>query len=261
MAADSSRDFGARLRDARESRGMSLRQVAHATKISAVVLEALEANDVSRLPGGIFSRAFVRSYASEVGLDPDATLTDFINRFPAHPLGAVAAIPADRSVARHRGRSRAGMVVAGIAVSVAVATALRYIAVARTDQVRRSSATQSPAARSVAAATVADTGVVAPVQPAVGSVVPSGQLTVLLSVERPSWVSVVVDDQPTIDRMLEPGEQQTIEVSREMVVTGSDAAALHLTLNGAASRVLGDRGQRVTARFGPANYKDFVQSR
>ncbi len=34
------------------------------------------------LPGGIFSRAFVRSYASEVGLDPDATIQEFIAQFP-----------------------------------------------------------------------------------------------------------------------------------------------------------------------------------
>jgi len=59
--------FGGKLRDARESRGVSLRQIANATKISVAALEALERNDISRLPGGIFSRAFVRSYASEVG--------------------------------------------------------------------------------------------------------------------------------------------------------------------------------------------------
>ena len=65
-------DFGGKLRQAREGRGVSLSQIAAATKISVVSLEALERNDLSRLPGGIFSRAFVQSYAQEVGLDPDA---------------------------------------------------------------------------------------------------------------------------------------------------------------------------------------------
>src|SRR3954468_22077219 len=74
--------FGARLRDARERRGVSLRQIANATKISISALEALERNDISRLPGGIFSRAFVRSYAIEVGLDPETTIQDFIAAFP-----------------------------------------------------------------------------------------------------------------------------------------------------------------------------------
>ena len=44
-------------------------------------LEALERNDISRLPGGIFSRAFVRSYAIEVGLDPEATIQDSSRSF------------------------------------------------------------------------------------------------------------------------------------------------------------------------------------
>ena len=66
----------------REERGVTLRQIADATKISLGALEALERNDISRLPGGIFSRAFVRSYAIEVGLDPEQTVRDFLVQFP-----------------------------------------------------------------------------------------------------------------------------------------------------------------------------------
>src|ERR1044071_7350561 len=83
MAPDRSvGDFGGKLRDARERRGISLRQISNATKISIAALEALERNDISRLPGGIFSRAFVRSYAVEVGLDPETTIQEFVAQFP-----------------------------------------------------------------------------------------------------------------------------------------------------------------------------------
>src|ERR671933_831322 len=75
-------DVGRKLREARERRGISLRQISNATKISVAVLEALERNDISKLPGGIFSRAFVRSYAIEVGLDPETTIQQFIEQFP-----------------------------------------------------------------------------------------------------------------------------------------------------------------------------------
>jgi cytoskeletal protein RodZ len=75
-------DFGGRMKRLREERGVSLRQIADATKISVGALEALERNDVSRLPGGIFSRGFVRSYATEVGLDPEQTVRDFLVQFP-----------------------------------------------------------------------------------------------------------------------------------------------------------------------------------
>src|SRR6266571_4968095 len=87
-------DFGSKLRAARERRGVTLRQIANATKIAVAVLEALERNDISRLPGGIFGRAFVRSYAVEVGLDPEETIRDFMAQFPhdsvtvGHPTSA-----------------------------------------------------------------------------------------------------------------------------------------------------------------------------
>src|ERR1700691_1853988 len=85
-------DLGKKLREARERRGVSLRDIANSTKISVSVLEALERNDISRLPGGIFGRAFVRSFAKEVGLDPETAIQEFIAQFPldsvtvGHPL-------------------------------------------------------------------------------------------------------------------------------------------------------------------------------
>jgi cytoskeleton protein RodZ len=83
-------DFGGKLRQARERRGISLRQIAASTKIAAAALEALERNDISKLPGGIFSRAFVRSYAVEVGLDPEETVREFLERFNAEPPPSAA---------------------------------------------------------------------------------------------------------------------------------------------------------------------------
>src|SRR5437667_8338727 len=97
MSADRSPgNFGSKLREARERRGVSLRQIANATKISVAVLEALERNDVARLPGGIFGRAFVRSYAVEVGLDPERTIQEFVSQFPLDSI--VAGHPAAHQV-------------------------------------------------------------------------------------------------------------------------------------------------------------------
>ena len=81
-------DFGSRMRQAREQRGVSLRQIAERTKISVSALEALERNDISRLPGGIFSRAFVRSYAAEIGVDPEQTVREFLAQFPDESVSA-----------------------------------------------------------------------------------------------------------------------------------------------------------------------------
>jgi cytoskeletal protein RodZ len=100
-------DFGTALREARERRGITLRQIADHTKISIASLEALERSDASRLPGGIFARSFVRSYAVEVGLDPDATVEAFLDRFSddarfADIPGTAPAEPAPASSLRFR---------------------------------------------------------------------------------------------------------------------------------------------------------------
>jgi hypothetical protein len=85
------------------------------------------------------------------------------------------------------------------------------------------------------------------------------QLTVVLTVKRPWWVSASVDGQRSIQRLLQAGERQTVTVRREMVLTAGDAAAIALQFNGADARALGKAGQVVTARFSLTNYKDYLQ--
>ena len=77
---------------------MSLRQIANSTRISVMSLEALERSDLSRLPGGIFTRAFIRAYAQEVGLDPDRTIQDFIAELPPESAAATSGWPGSRPV-------------------------------------------------------------------------------------------------------------------------------------------------------------------
>lgn len=118
-------DFGGTLRQARERRGISLRQVAASTKIAAAALEALERNDISKLPGGIFSRAFVRSYAVEVGLNPDDTVKEFIDRFdqevPPTAESVAASVPAVEAEFENRRRNAAlGLKLALVAVPVLI---------------------------------------------------------------------------------------------------------------------------------------------
>jgi cytoskeleton protein RodZ len=75
---------GAALRRIRESQGISLQRIAAATKLAPSALEAIERDDLGRLPGGIFTRAFVRAYAKELGADPERTLETFLAQFPDH---------------------------------------------------------------------------------------------------------------------------------------------------------------------------------
>jgi transcriptional regulator with XRE-family HTH domain len=74
--------FGRRLRDQRERRGISLETVAANTKISASLLAALERGDLSTWPGGIFRRAFVREYATAIGIAPEPIVAELSRLFP-----------------------------------------------------------------------------------------------------------------------------------------------------------------------------------
>jgi uncharacterized protein DUF4115 len=61
--------------------------------------------------------------------------------------------------------------------------------------------------------------------------------------------------------LLQVGDQRTIDIEREMVLTAGDAAAIALTLNGAAARPLGKTGEVITVRVNPANFKEYLASR
>jgi cytoskeleton protein RodZ len=69
--------FGERLRREREMRGISLDEIATATKISARNLRALEDEKFQQLPGGIFNKGFVRAYAKFLGIDEEDIVAQY----------------------------------------------------------------------------------------------------------------------------------------------------------------------------------------
>ena len=69
--------FGERLKRERELREVSLEEVSTATRISTRFLQALENEDWSRLPGGVFGRGFVRTVARYLGLSEESLLAEY----------------------------------------------------------------------------------------------------------------------------------------------------------------------------------------
>jgi cytoskeletal protein RodZ len=89
--------FGQQLRRHRDKRRISLQTVAAETKVSAGFYKALENGECDRWPGGIYSRGFVRAYATAIGLDPEETVTRFAECYPEFapvPVPDPAADPA-----------------------------------------------------------------------------------------------------------------------------------------------------------------------
>ena len=69
--------LGEKLKQARDERGISLSEVAEQTRISPLYLEAIENDDYRTLPGGIFNKGFVKSFAKYVGVDEHEALQDY----------------------------------------------------------------------------------------------------------------------------------------------------------------------------------------
>jgi len=69
--------IGEKLRLARETRGIALRDISDQTRISMRYLAAIEADDYRRLPGGIFNRSFIRAYAKQIGYDEQEALEEY----------------------------------------------------------------------------------------------------------------------------------------------------------------------------------------
>ena len=88
-----SHEFGARLKRIRERRGITLEAIAETTKIGLPLLSALERDDVSRWPHGIYRRAFFRDYAAAIDAPVDDMLAEFMRLFP-------------RTLPRHRPRGQ-----------------------------------------------------------------------------------------------------------------------------------------------------------
>jgi cytoskeleton protein RodZ len=69
--------FGGNLQREREMRGVTLEEISAATKISFRFLRAIEEENFAGLPGGVFTRSFIRTYARYLGLDEERVMAEF----------------------------------------------------------------------------------------------------------------------------------------------------------------------------------------
>ncbi len=261
-------DLGSELRRARQARGLTLAELSDRTKISQKALRAIEQNAFARLPGGLFSRGFLRAYALEVGLAPDAVVRQYAEVYEptdfaaegdgAGDLARVAAGADD--LEQHQWRRQ--LVVTAVIVLV---SAVAYFLLASNATHRRPAAdTEAPAPPATQSALPAtDDGPPVGTRgsgPAPPTATPAPALLRLeWQPERPCWVSVKADGRSAIQRLMKPGDRTSVDVENSAVVRVGDAEACALSVNGSPAHAMGPSGQPLTVRITRENYQQFIR--
>jgi hypothetical protein len=237
--------FGETLRRERELRGIELRDVAEATKISMRFLQALEADRGEVLPGGLFPRAFVRQYAAYLGLDPERTVAEYLFAASGHAVGA-AAHPAPTPAQPPAPRVRRGFVFALLG-----AGAVGFLTWPQGRTAEREPPAVQPPASAPAPAPLPSLRVYPP--PPTGPTGPTGStgpaeavsagLVLDLQARQSCWVAVQADGVKVMDRVLAEGESQTLSAREEIVLSVGNAGGLAYKLNGKPGVMLGREGE------------------
>jgi cytoskeleton protein RodZ len=267
-------DVGGDLRRARNARQLSLSDVSAHTKINQSILRAIEENRFDRVPGGLFTRGYLRAFAREVQLDPEAIVAKYRAEFEApivelpSPDQVTPRIP-DYSLTADVTRDRRRFV--GLAIVLIIGAA--YFGYERRINPAPATVVTPPVTDAVQASTPAavptpTTGTVPTPTPPPGAVPtpptgaddtsPAGPLKLAIETKADCWVAVTVDGKPAIARLMKGGEREQFNVNDRAALRVGDPTAFSFTLNGIPGRVLGKDHTAVNLAFDRQNYKSVL---
>lgn len=247
--------FGEELRREREIRGISLKEIADATKVSKRFLEALERNDHRTLPAPVFTRGFVREYARYVGLNVEEIVNRYnfaaasddriekppnIEKYPQVPVRDISPKPAPK-----RGIPPVyARIDRNVIVMLLIMAALGGVAWWAVQYRNRTEA--EPVENVPVTATRAT---LPPVLPPPESPADDSKLRLAVEVLENAWVVLEADGKTVVNAEMEKGERRTFEAAEAFRFrTIGNAAGLRLTLNGAVVPTLGEDGEVVKNR-------------
>lgn len=243
-------EIGAALREARQRKGRTLRQVSSVTKIAVEILEKIERNQFDALPGGLFRRGYLRAFATEVGLDPEAVVAAYREQYEPPP--PVPAEPQGASVSPDQLRLLAS---ATTVLLLVFGLAFGAFWSSRADEADEETASVPILPTTNEVQVVDTTARTAQRAGAEGLFA----LRVDASFDAACWISAIVDGVPVTYGTLDAGTPLVIEAAREIVLRVGNAGAVSYSINGYPGRPLGTPGQVVDVRINQESYKDLVQ--
>jgi cytoskeleton protein RodZ len=272
--------LGERLKREREKRKITLEEVALATKVGSRYLRAIEEEKFDQLPGGIFNKGFVKSYARHLGLNGDQAVADYEQIFRAtHPEELTPADPdaEGRKILEQRvlrvkqertgieqlpwGKAAVALLLFAFAVAVWGAYSHFKKPAAATHATAAVSEANLPASapRAVSKPSTKRTVPVAEKRPApaparledvVETVADApGTFRVAIYAREDSWIHIQADGKDILEDTLPAEGQRSIQAANQLVIKAGNIGALDFWFNGQKVPVQGGLDQVKTISF------------
>jgi cytoskeleton protein RodZ len=250
--------FGEKLRRERLKRKISLDDIAAVTKIGTRSLKALEDENFSILPGGIFNKSFVRAYARFLGMNEEAAVADYLAAANEQPVSVetiaaqsamakasrLAAEQASQAPNRSGLYRAAGFLVIAVAVAIGGFEAVRHAsfkALKRPSLHRQMKEQAQNQAASSTPTTVTVEQHAAPLAPVSSASQPvatqaavqtPAEFTVSIKTSEESWLSVTADGRRAFQRLFAPNEEQTVTARNKIEIKIGNPNGTEISLNG-----------------------------
>jgi cytoskeleton protein RodZ len=279
--------FGDNLRREREMRGVTLAEISESTKISTRRLKALEEEDFSALPGGVFNRGYVRAYAHFLGINEEETVADYVAASHEQP------VPEDQfpleihekphKPALNPRRSNWPVTLAVVALAVAGGSAYWFkIHKSQESAAANTNGSGIPAQAQIATESLAEPALrdnqkqptgkkisrqanqkqeengtqalqisARPASPLTDQE-PGGAFSVVIRARESSWISIAADGQPLWTGTMSANSERSVTADKELILKTGNAAGIEVSYNGRALGTLGKDKQVRTLTFNTA---------
>jgi cytoskeleton protein RodZ len=237
-------ELGQLLRQAREKKGLSVRQVEEDTRIREAQVLALEDEDFGKLPSGIFRKGLLRSYASYLGLDINEVMSLYEGQdSEVGPMPKIA-----EGFEPPKGMAITSWLFIDVFLGVLIVASAVVVGSLIYNRWQPSvpvSSTTPTRQVSLVSPVLELTPTETPPPTATATLVPSGRLQADVQITSRTWLEVTVDGEPAFRGLIEAGTNWSWFAEDAIAMHVGNAAGVVVTLNGQELGPLGEPGEVV----------------
>ncbi|ERN40795.1 hypothetical protein KR51_00027850 [Rubidibacter lacunae KORDI 51-2] len=228
-------EIGARVRQEREAKGLTINEIAAQTRIQSRLLDAIESGDRNHLPEPVYVRALIKQFGDAVGLNG----AELSRHFPTDTFGSQAVRSSWRQLPAAQLRPL-HLYALYIALVIASVSGLRYF-IQRTAQPTR---LPLPVPGDVIARTPEDPSTASVSKPQVEVAnAPGHSVTVAIAIKQDAWLRIVADGETTYEGIMTTGEERTWTAEEQLTVRTGNAGGVVVAFNKNDPEPLGNPGQ------------------